>query len=163
MNLGFPENLSVIQVIQLILAPGVMINACGLLLLGISNKFTSVLNRIRALTDERRKLIHNSSEREIRPSENTRIESITRQVSGLLSRARLIRNAVLCYLIAVGLFLVTSLFIGAEFFVPMTELRILILSAFLSGMIFVFIGVAIVVLDTAKGYNIVKYEVEVNE
>jgi len=34
-NPNLSENLSVIQAIQLILAPGVMISACGLLLLGI--------------------------------------------------------------------------------------------------------------------------------
>jgi hypothetical protein len=157
------ENLSVIQAIQLILAPGVMINACGLLLLTISNKFTSVLNRIRALTEEKRKMILNAAEREFYPIENQRIESISRQVAGLLYRARLIRNAVFCYLGAVGLFVATSLFIGTDYFVPMLQLRYLILGTFLSGMVVVFIGVIFGVLDTMKGFNIVKFEVQVDE
>jgi hypothetical protein len=157
------ENLSVIQAIQLILAPGVMINACGLLLLGISNKFTSVLNRIRALTEEKRKLILNAAEREFNSAENQRIESITRQVIGLLNRARLIRNAVFCYLAAVGLFVGTSLLIGVDFFVPILQLRYLILGSFLSGMITVFFGVVFGVFDTMKGFNIVKFEVQVDE
>lgn len=163
MNPNLSENISVIQVIQLILAPGIMINACGLLLLSISNKFTSVLNRIRALTGEKRKLIFNAAEREYYPIENQRIESISRQVSGLLNRARLIRNAVFCYLVAVGLFVTTSLFIGMDYFVSILQFRYFILGAFLLGMVVVFIGVIFGVLDTMKGYNIVKFEVQVDE
>jgi hypothetical protein len=163
MNSNISENLSVIQAIQLILAPGVMISACGLLLLGINNKFTSVLNRIRALTEEKRKIIINAAEREFIPSEIQRIESITRQLTGLLNRAKLIRNSIFCYLCAVGLFVVTSLFIGADYFQPMLQLRYLILGTFLSGMVIVFVGVIFGVLDTMKGYNIVKFEVQVDE
>lgn len=163
MNPNFSENLSVIQAIQLILAPGVMISACGLLLLGISNKFTSVLNRIRILTEEKRKIILNATARDFLTTEIQRIESITRQVAGLLLRAQLIRNSVFCYLCAVGLFVVTSLLIGADYFVPMLQLRYLILGTFLSGMVVVFVGVIFGVLDTTKGFNIVKFEVQVDE
>jgi hypothetical protein len=157
------ENLSVIQAIQLILAPGVMISACGLLLLGINNKFTSVLNRIRTLTEEKRKTILNATERDFLSNEIQRIESITRQVGGLLNRARLIRNSIFCYLCAVGLFVVTSLLIGADYFMPMIQLRYLILGMFLGGMVVVFVGVMFGVLDTMKGYTIVKFEVQVDE
>jgi hypothetical protein len=163
MNPNLSENLSVIQAIQLILAPGVMISACGLLLLGINNKFTSVLNRIRALTEEKRKISFIAAERELLHAENQRIESITRQVAGLLNRARLIRNSIFCYLCAVGLFVCTSLLIGADYFVPMLQLHYLILSTFLSGMIVVFTGVIFGVRDTMNGYNIVKFEVQVDE
>jgi polyferredoxin len=163
MNPNLSESLSVIQVIQLILAPGVMISACGLLLLGISNKFTSVLNRIRALTEEKRKLILNASQREFHTIENQRIESVTRQVSDLLTRARLIRNAVFCYLLAIGLFVATSLSIGIDYFVSILQLQYIILGAFLMGMVVVFIGVIFGVIDTLKGYKIVKFEVQVDE
>ena len=163
MKPDFAENLSVIQAIQLILAPGVMISACGLLLLGINNKFTSVLNRIRILTEEKRKTILNASERDFRSNEIQRIESITRQVAGLLNRAKLIRNSIFCYLCAVGLFVTTSLLIGADYFVPMIQLRYLILSMFLGGMVVVFVGVIFGVIDTMKGFAIVKFEVQVDE
>jgi len=157
------ENLSVIQAIQLILAPGVMINACGLLLLGIINKFASVLNRIRALTEEKRKLILNATEREFYPVENQRIESVARQVIGLLNRARIIRNAVFCYLTAVGLFVGTSLLIGVNYFLPVFQLQYMILGSFLVGMVVVFVGVVFGVMDTMRAYKIVKFEVQVDE
>jgi hypothetical protein len=163
MNPTLPENLSVIQAIQLILAPGVMINACGLLLLGINNKFTSVLNRIRALTEEKRKILHSGTSREFYPAESQRIESIARQVTGLLHRAQLIRNTIFCYLTAIGLFVITSLLIGADFFLPVLKLQFFIISAFLGGMVVVFVGVIFGVRDTLKGFKIVQFEVMVDE
>ena len=49
------KELTLIQLIQFMLAPAVMISACGLLLLGINNKYSLVVNRIRLLNEERRK------------------------------------------------------------------------------------------------------------
>jgi polyferredoxin len=163
MNSFMTENLSVTQTIQLILAPGVMINACGLLLLSIGNKFSSVLNRIRILNDEKRRLIVRAAEPDYSTLENQRVESIERQLHGLLKRARWIRNAVSCYFVSVGLFVLTSLLIGADFFLQMPHLKDVIIVVFLFGMIVVFLGVVFGVLDTMKGYDIVKFEVQVDE
>lgn len=157
------ETLSVTQAIQLILAPAVMINACGLLLLGISNKFTSVLNRIRLLTEEKRTLMRRATDRELLPLENQRIESIARQLDGLLERARLVRNAVSCYFTSVGVFVVTSLLIGVDFFFQVRGLRYVIIGMFLIGMLTVFVGVIFGVKDTFKGFAIVKFEVAVDD
>jgi hypothetical protein len=157
------DNLSVTQTIQLILAPGVMINACGLLLLGIGNKFSSVLNRIRVLNDEKRRLTLRAAEPDFSPLETQRVESIARQLNGLLRRARWLRNAVACYFISVGLFVLTSLLIGADFFMQMPYFKDIIIGVFLCGMVVVFLGVVFGVLDTIKGYDIVKFEVQVDE
>ena len=155
--------LSVTQTIELILAPGVMINACGLLLLGISNKFSNVLNRIRLLDDEQRRLAERSGRGELTLIERQRVESIARQVKGLLSRARYIRNAVFCYFTGVGLFVGTSLLIGTDFFLQVPHLKNIIIIVFLSGMVVVFVGVIFGVRDTFKGFDVVKFEVKVDE
>ncbi len=162
MNSFFNETLSVIQAIQLILAPAVMINACGLLLLGISNKFSNILNRIRLLTQEKLGLLQRAAERQLSTIEQQRIENINRQLDGLLERARLVRNAVACYFISVGIFVATSLFIGVDFFFHLYWLRNIIIGMFLLGMVTVFISVVFGVKDTLKGYRIVRVEVETN-
>ncbi len=151
---------SVIQAIQLILAPAVMISACGLLLLGISNKFSIVLNRIRLLNDEKRRLHHRSSDAPLSSREQARFENLTMQIERLMSRAKLIRNSLLCYIIAVALFVLTSLIIGADFFVGTMPFRNVTIGAFLIGMILVFLGVLYAALDTKMGYDIVSLEVE---
>ena len=160
MNELLHENISVTQAIQLILAPAVMISACGLLTLGISNKFSAVLNRIRLLNEEKRKLLHKEK---LTLEENQRLASIARQVQRLIRRAQLVRNSVVSYFVAIGVFIATSLLIGAQFFFKDIQIQWLIISIFLFGMISVFSGVVFAVLDAFKGFEIVRFEVEAEE
>jgi hypothetical protein len=46
-------NFTSVDLIQAMLAPGIMISACGLLLLGTNNKYSLVVNRIRVLEEEK--------------------------------------------------------------------------------------------------------------
>jgi hypothetical protein len=163
MNPLTAENFSVTQAIQLVLAPGVMINACGLLLLGIGNKFSVILNRIRVLNEEKRKLFLKAGEHKFSPIENQRLASIARQMTALMDRARLVRNALFCYFLAVGIFVATSLFIGFDVLAPSLGLRPYLLGLFLVGMCVVFSGIVFATLDTLKGYRVVEFEVMVDE
>jgi hypothetical protein len=157
------ENISVIQAIQLILAPGVMINASGLLMLGIGNKFSLILNRIRTLNEEKRKMSLRAAEHKFAPIENQRLESIARQIKALLLRARLVRNALFCYSLAVGAFVATSLIIGADFVYPQFGLRVFILWLFLLGLCILFCGIVFAAKDTLMGFRVVEFEVQAEE
>ncbi|MBM4168521.1 MAG: DUF2721 domain-containing protein [Ignavibacteria bacterium] len=151
---------SVIQAIQLILAPAVMISACGLLLLGISNKFSAVLNRIRLLNDEKRRLHHRSGDSSPPPRDQMRLENLSQQIDRLMTRARLIQSSLLCYIFAVALFVLTSLIIGADFFLGTVPFGNVTIVTFLVGMILVFLGVLYAAFDTRMGYTAVTLEVE---
>jgi hypothetical protein len=157
METGF----SVIQIIQLILAPAVMINACGLLLLATSNKYSSVLNRIRLLNDEKRKLFKKAGEKNF--EENQRLESLARQLRHLMQRAKLVRNAVMCYTGAIALFILTSLLIGVGFLIKGFESDSAVMIAFLTGMLAILAGVVFSFLDAKRGYEIVQFDVLVDE
>ena len=158
-----PEKISIIEVIQLMLAPGLMISACGLLLLGMNNKYSLTVNRIRLLNEERRKVLRKIDDPEFSYQENIRFESITMQLSKLAYRVKLVRNAVLFYTIAVALFVITSLLIGFGYLFEIARLNSLITSLFLLGMVSVLCGVIFAAYETWKGYEIVKYEVESDE
>ncbi|MGE5399062.1 MAG: DUF2721 domain-containing protein, partial [Ignavibacteriales bacterium] len=110
------QNVTVTQIIQLMLAPAVMINACGLLILGINNKYSLVVNRIRLLNEEKRHLTLKAGGRDFTYEENIRLESIAHQLRELVFRVKLVRNAVLSYTAAVALFVMTSLLIAIDFF-----------------------------------------------
>jgi hypothetical protein len=157
------DSLTVIQAIQLMLAPAVMINGCGLLLLSISNKFSSVVNRVRLLNEERRRLFSRASEPNFGSQENQRLESIARQLDRLLRRAKMVRNSLLCYSIAVALFVLTSLLIGFDYFIAVLQLKQVIIASFMAGLLIFFCGVIFAALDTLKGYEIVKYDVVADE
>lgn len=158
-----PDISSIVQIIQLMLAPGIMISACGLLLLGMNNKYSLVVNRIRTLNEERRRALHKMGEKEFTLQENVRFESITKQLERLTYRVGLVRNAVLSYTIAVALFVLTSLLIGVGYLFDMTRLNSFITVLFLLGMTSVLAGVLFAAYETYKGYEIVKYEVESDE
>ena len=155
------QGFSVIQIIQLILAPAVMINACGLLLLATSSKYSSVLNRIRLLNDEKRKLFKKAGEKNF--EETQRLESLSRQIEHLMVRAKLVRNSVMCYTGAIALFIVTSLLIGLSFLIRGFQSDSAIMITFLVGLLVILAGVVFAFLDAKHGYEIVRFDVLVDE
>ena len=155
--------LNALQIIQLMVAPAVMISACGLLLLGINNKYSLVVNRIRILNEEKRNLTTKMGESQPSTETNIRLESTAVQITALVYRARLVRNSVLSYTAAVALFILTSLFLGVSSFLSIGKLNYFIISAFLLGMLFVLVGVFFAGFETKKGYDIISYEVKAHE
>lgn len=144
------------------LAPGLMISAYGLLLLGINNKYSLIVNLIRLLNDEKRRVVSKISGKEFNYDETIRIESISMQIKKLLFRDLLVRNAVLSYTVAVTLFVITSLLIGFKFIFELEKLGSLITTIFLIGLISVLAGVLLVAYETIKGYEIIQVEVKVD-
>lgn len=157
------ESLSVTQVIQLILAPAVMINATGLLLLTVSNKYSAILNRIRQLNEERRRLTRKAGEPEFSTLENQRMESVVRQIGSLQGRARLVRNANASYFTAIGVFVAVSLLLGIDLILPAIDLQPPLLVLFLAGMFIDLIGVIYSALDTFKAFRVVLFDVAADE
>lgn len=148
---------SIVKVIQAMLAPGIMISACGLLILGMNNKYSIVVNRIRLLNDEKRKILHLDK----RMENDIRRENIIRvQIDRLNERVRIVRNAVFAYSFAVACFIISSLCIGINLYTQSDEVEVLILIFFLTGMLTVFIGVVLAANESLKGYKIVRIEIE---
>lgn len=143
------------QVIQTILAPGLMISACGLLLLGTNNKYSIVVGRIRALNDEKRRYLLNSNQ--ISEQHQQRINNINNQLKLFHKRVAIIRNAVVSYTLAVALFVITSFLIA--FSINRNSNDIIILLFFLAGMLSVLIGSIFMVIEIFMGYKIVTLEV----
>jgi hypothetical protein len=146
------------------LAPAVMINACGLLLLGINNKYSSMINRIRLLNEEKRRyMINIEHNKELDYLETARLQSVRKQISVLQYRLRLIRNSIFSITIGLFLFILTSLLIGIEAFVGASLTKYIFISTFALGMILIGIGLVFLLTDTLKGFNIVKVEIKADE
>ncbi len=158
-----PPAISVIEAIQLMLAPAVMISGCGLLMLGVHAKFSTVLGRIRALNEEKRKLRAKAAGESLNFEETQRVESIARQLARLLNRAEQVRNSLMSYIVAAGLFVVTSILIGMDFFFDRITLDVPVILIFLAGMISVFLGIVFAALDTRVAYEIVQFDVKVDD
>jgi hypothetical protein len=149
-------NVPIVQLIQGMLAPGLMISACGLLLLGMNNKYSLVVNRIRLLNEEKRKLFHQEHTDE---AEKNRLNNIELQISHLIRRIFLVRNAVFSYSMAVALFIVSSVLIGITINTRTPGFDWLIVSFFYAGMFAVFVGIVFAAIEVWTGYRIVKIEI----
>lgn len=154
---------TVVEVIQAMLAPAVMISACGLLLLGMNNKYSLVVNRIRLLNEEKRKFFARAHERDFRYDEEIRLKSIAVQLERLHYRVKLVRNAVFSYSSAIAFFVLTSFIIGVSFFFQSRKNDLIIVLCFTIGMLCVFIGIIYAAYETIKGYQIVSYEIKADE
>jgi hypothetical protein len=152
----------IVEMIQSMLAPGLMISACGLLLLGMNNKYSLVVNRIRLLNDEKRKVLTLYASSDETTSDNIRLESITRQLDKLVFRVKLVKNAVLFYTVAVALFIFTSILIGLRILLQADSLSAFIMIVFLVGMFLVLIGAFFAAYETIKGFEIINLEVEID-
>ncbi|MDR3628338.1 MAG: DUF2721 domain-containing protein [Ignavibacteriaceae bacterium] len=157
------NQITIVQVITLMLAPGIMISACGLLILGMNNKYSLVVNRIRLLNEEKRRLVAQAGEREFTYEENVRLHSLSRQLTALGFRVKLVRNSVVSDTVAVGFFVLTSLSIGVGYILNNANVNYLVTVLFLAGMLSVLCGVVYAAYESIKGYDIIRFEVKTDE
>lgn len=148
-----------VEFIQSMLAPGIMISACGLLLLGMNNKYSIVVGRIRLLDEEIRRYKRTHHDNKLTAFETVRMENISVQIGKLFRRIRIIRNAVVFYSLAVGFFIISSLLIGYQL-LSENDILSFVLFCFLAGMLSVLIGVYFAVSEMFKAYQIVAIEVK---
>jgi hypothetical protein len=149
----------IVSVIQAMLAPGIMISACGLLLLGMNNKYSIVIGRIRSLNDEKRKLITPPKQGKLNEIEENRLNNINMQIDLFASRIVLVQKAVTSYYIGISLFILSSLIIGLNFLILKQFIQVLALIAFLAGMLSVVTGVIFANKEVKKGLEIVNIEI----
>lgn len=152
------------KTIQLMLAPAVMISACGLLLLGISNKYSAITNRMRLMSEERRRHFYKIKEgKELDYLETTRLHSVIKQLGELLVSARRVRNVISSYVIGLFLFILTSLIIGLDIFINIKVTETIALFTFIAGMLSVGNGLVFLLLETLKGFKIIEVEAKLEE
>ena len=154
------NSVSVVNIIQAMLAPGLMISACGLLILGMNNKYSMVVNRIRLLSEERRRITVLSEKIANGGPAGSRRESIGEQLKKSRVRLKLVRNAVFCYSLSVAFFIFSSLFIGLRLLVASQLVEGLILIFFTVGVITVLCGVAFAAREVWHGYRIIEIEID---
>jgi len=140
-----------IEIIQAMLAPAIMISACGLLLLGMNNKYSLVINRIRTLNVEYRGLNEERNERKA---------CIHSQLPHLENRMRMIKNTVWLYTIGIAMFIFTILSIGLYIYFDLEFLSEFAMLVFVAGMLSVLVGIFYAAHEVRLGYQILEIELE---
>ncbi len=144
---------SISDLIKNMLAPGLMISACGLLILSMNNKYSMVVNRIRLLNKELRDQVANVKNIE-------RQKCIHEQLKQLHHRVKIIRNAVWIYAISISMYIISSLSIGIGYFLSVAITDYLATGIFLLGMLATLFGILFAAHESRLGFKIVSLEIK---
>lgn len=145
------------RIIQLILAPVVMITSCSLVLSGLLGRYAAVNDRMRAMARERLDLLHSSSPTEKLLTE--RLQEIDYQIPDLLNRHRLLHHSVLVGYVAILLFVVSMFVIALAAVWDSVWLSAAVLIVFVGGATALFIGVLIAIVEVRSSHRAVEYEI----
>ena len=145
-----------IQAIQAILAPAIMISACGLLLLGMQNKYGRIIDRMRGLTRERLELVR----RRTAPVCDARCAAVEHQMPDLFLRSRLLHNAVFLLYCAVIAFVADTFVIAVGLLVVSMAVTAAAVVLFLVGMLLVLLSMIQAAEEIRISTRAVIYETE---
>lgn len=144
----------IVQQIQYMVAPAVMVSSSALLLLGFHNKFATLANRFRVLNHEKR-LLQQKSQRD--NLEDIRLKNLIEQVGHFMTRATYVKNAILFTYAAIICFISTSILI---FFAAAGSagFRFLSTTVFFFGFLALIVTSIFMVLETLLFYRIIVLE-----
>ena len=146
------------KTIQLILAPVVMVSACGILLTGMLGHFGTINDRIRRLTAERLELS------QLQPAEGhealarERLIEIDHEVPMLIDRHLQVRHAILLANTAVAILVVSMFVIAAAALGHSAATGTVALFVFLAGTAAVMGSAVFMALEVRNSHRAVSYE-----
>jgi hypothetical protein len=152
-----------VEIIHTLVAPVVMISAQGLICLAFYNRLAAVVGRLRAYSREQfetqTRLAGMSPEQQEGPLARklqTRLAALNGQYSGILRRARLLRNALILLQAAVLAMLVCTMMLGLSLVLPGVEAWSL--APFFIGVLATAGGIALSIRELALALDPVKAE-----
>jgi hypothetical protein len=146
------------KTIQLILAPVVMVSACGILLTGMLNHYGNINDRIRRLTAERLQLS------QLRPLEGhealagERLVEIDHEVPMLITRHQQVHHAILLAFTAVAILVLSMFIIAATALSHSSAVGTVALFVFLGGTAALLGSAAFMALEVRSSHRTVSYE-----
>lgn len=152
------------ETIKTLIAPVVMISACGLLCLALYNRMASIVGRARVFHKERFDAASREAalsgaspeEKRAKAELRKRIATLEDQGAQILRRARLIRNALFCLIVTVMCMILCSLLLG------LTGLNkafaVSALAAFVVGMLSMLAGMILATVELGRALDPVAVE-----
>ncbi|HYN33055.1 MAG TPA: DUF2721 domain-containing protein [Ilumatobacteraceae bacterium] len=146
------------RTIQLILAPVVMVTACGILLTGMLSHYSSINDRIRALAAERLSLVLTTPAESHRALARERLTEIDHQAPMLIHRHLLVRHGILLGYTSVVTLVVSMFVIGAAALADSDVLGTVALFLFLAGTASLMVGTGFIAFEVRTSHTSVAYE-----
>lgn len=149
----------VTRIIQIIIAPVVMVNACAILLGGLLSHSAAINDRLRGMARERINLLRSLGAAPADRLLVERLDEVDAQLPDLLQRLDLIRTAVLSAYSAILLLVIDMLVIALATATDSAWLTTAVIVVFLAGVGALFLGVLLTVLEARRSQRAIQYEV----
>ena len=146
------------KAIQLILAPVVMVTACGVLLNGMLAHYAAINDRIRALVAERLGLALVTPTESHTALARERLNEIDHQVPTLIHRHRQVHHAILLVNTAIVILVSSMFIIGAAALTDSDTSGTIALFVFLAGTAAVMVGAGFMAIEARSSHASVAYE-----
>jgi hypothetical protein len=154
------QRLTTPEIIQFILAPVVLITACGLLLNSLGSRYAAVTNRLRGLGHERFELLQKPHQNDLDfDFQQERIRQIESQVPPLLCHHQALHCSIFRIYIAIALFLSSMFVLAGAAIIGWRVLESLALLVFLAGVGFLFVSIVLVAIDFRQSHKVAESEV----
>ena len=155
---------TITRTIQLILAPVVMLSACSIFVGGVLSHYTSLSDRIRALSRERLDVVRTLRTMQDGPDgaraiTRERLEEIDGQLPDLLGRHQLVHHAALAVYGAIGIFILTMCVIALTAAVSADWVAVVVFGVFVVGVLATLLGVLLITLEVRTSRHALQYEV----
>jgi hypothetical protein len=148
---------TVAHTIQLILAPVVMVTACGLMLNSLVVRYGAIAEHVRALSHERLDVLRRMSESTL---DRERLAEIDAQVPELLRRHKHLHDALLLVYAAVLAFIGNMVVIAIASATHSDVLANIVLGVFLIGVALLFVAVIFVMVEVRNSHHISNFEAQ---
>lgn len=149
------------EALQPLLAPVVLISACGLMIMSLNARTMSSKSRIRQLHHERLEIVELAeASGGVTPTQRLRYEGVGNQSNNLLCRLRLMRASLMCMVGCVVLMLISSLFIGIAGINADSVFDELAIVSFIVGILSMLAGAATFLVELRISLKEITYEHE---
>jgi hypothetical protein len=156
---------SISRTIMLILAPVVMFSACSIFVGGVLSHYTSLTDRIRALSRERLEVLRSLRTMPDGPDEaralvRERLDEIDVQLPDLVGRHQLVHHAALAVYAAIAIFILTMCVIALTAAVSADWVAVLVFGVFIAGVLAMLLGVLLITVEIRSSRRALEYEVQ---
>ncbi len=148
---------NVTRIIQLILAPAVIISACAIIVGGLVSRAAAINDRIRIMNRERLDLLRQDTNRLLAKE---RLREIDQQLPDLLQRLQLSHRAVMATYCAILVLIGDMLLIAIAAVTNSVAVGWLALVVFLAGAATLALAMVLTIRELQKSLNSIKYEVQ---
>lgn len=148
---------AVAEIIQLIIAPTVLLSVCALIQSGVLARYIALGSRIRSLNQERFKLLHTSD-----PSDKVAtasLKTLDYQIPLLIRRHRLLQDTVLIIYVAIVILLISMFAIALSVASDSSQIATLALVLFLLSAAALLMGVCLTAQEVRISHQALCYEV----